>query len=452
MSLIDERVEKIIERVGKEYSSRTVTSRALLDRARRVLPGGATYHTRMFSLYPIYVKRAKGTRIWDVDDNEYIDLWMGHGTHIIGHLPEVIVEAVKEAHRIGTHLGFENTYAVEFGELLTKVVPGLEMVRFTNSGTESNMYALRLARAYTKRNYVVKIEGGWHGGYDGLHTAVSPPFVGPESAGLPEDFIKYTVAVPYNDLEAAERAHKRYEPAAMIVEPVIGAGGCIEPSKEYLKGLREIADRYGSLLIFDEVITGFRLAPGGGQEYFGVRADIITMGKIMGGGYAGAGAFGGRAEIMELLDHLKYPNPRERSFHGGTFTGNVISMIAGKTMVEYLSKRRDLYESANDLWNRVIERADRICESYDRLCWSTGVATLVGIHFTKYRPRNVREAYELRVHRKIEAAFHLYSRNMGVLFMSEKMPHLLASLIHSEQEANIFLKVLESFLEEIVKR
>lgn len=450
--MIQERISKIIEEVGKEYSARTQNSRRLFDRAYRVLPGGATYHTRLFSLYPIYVKRAKGTRVWDVDDNEYIDLWMGHGTHILGHLPDIVVEAVRNAHSIGTHLGFENPYAIEFAELLSRVVPGVEMVRFTNSGTESNMYALRLARAYAKRNYVIKIEGGWHGGYDGLHVAVSPPFKGPESAGLPEDFIKYTFAVPYNDLEAVEEAHKKYNPAAVIVEPVIGAGGCIAPSKDYLRGLREISDRYGSLLIFDEVITGFRLAPGGAQEYFGVRADIVTMGKIMGGGYAGAGAFGGRADVMELLDHIKHPNPRERSFHGGTFTGNVISMIAGKTIVEYLSRRRDLYEGANALWDGAIEKADRICESYDRLCWSTGTATLLGIHFTASRPKNVREAYELRIHKNIEAAFHLYSRNRGIIFMSEKMPHILASLVHERREAEAFLEALESFLAELVKR
>jgi glutamate-1-semialdehyde 2,1-aminomutase len=353
--------------------------------------------------------------------------------------------------RGGTHLGYENPYAVEYAELLTKVVPGLESLRFANSGTEANMYVARLARAYTKRKYIVKVEGGWHGGYDILHTAVSPPFIGPESAGLPEELTKYTVAVPYNDVESLEEALRKYPVASVIVEPVLGAGGCIEPLGSYLKELRELTYRYGSLLVFDEVITGFRLAPGGGQEFFGVKADLVVLGKVVGGGFAGAGAFGGSSEIMELLDHLKYPDPRSRSFHGGTFVGNPVNMIAGYTLVKHLHENRSLYERANSLWAELRRAVDRVCEEFGRVCWTTGAGTMTGVHFTRVRPRNAREVYELRWGRHVEHVYHLYSRLNGVLYLSEKLVHLLPSLVHSKEEVDLFAEVLTNFLTEVAR-
>ncbi|MCX8196268.1 MAG: aspartate aminotransferase family protein [Acidilobaceae archaeon] len=442
----DEKLEALLKELLPKYEERTRRSRALFERARKVLPAGVTYHTRLFAPYPLYVERAKGSRVWDVDGNEYVDLWMGHGTHILGHSPDIVTEAAAEASRIGTHLGFENPYAVEYAELLSRVVPNLEMVRFTNSGTEANMYAVRLVRAFTGRKYLVKIEGGWHGGYDALHTGVSPPFTGPESAGLPEEAIKYTISVPFNDLQAMEEALRRYPVAAVIVEPVLGAGGCIEPVEGYLRGLRELTEKYGSLLVFDEVITGFRLSPGGAQEYFNVEADVVVLGKIVGGGYAGAGAFGGKREIMEMLDVLKYTDPRSRPFHGGTFTGNPVSMKAGMTIVKYLSDNRGLYERANELWEQAKREIEEACEEKDGACWATGTGTMVGVHFTRVRPRNVREAYELRWSRKAELALHLYSRLNGILYMSEKMPHFLPSLIHGREEAKASVEVIRGFL------
>jgi len=449
-------VERRLEELGKElergYLERTRRSRELYERASKVMPAGVTYAIRYFKPYPVFIERASGTRVWDVDGNEYVDYWMGHGTHVLGHAPRFVLEAVAEVVGRGTHLGYENPYAVEYSELLSKVVPSLEMVRFTNSGTEANMYTLRLVRAYTRRKYVVKVEGGWHGGYDALHVAVSPPFVGPESAGLPEEYLAYTLTVPYNDVEAVERVLKRYPVAAIFVEPVLGAGGCIGPLGNYLKELRDLTYSYGSLLVFDEVITGFRLAPGGGQEYFGVRADLVVLGKVVGGGFAGAGAFGGKAEVMELLDHIKYPDPRSRSFHGGTFVGNPVNMVAGRTVVEYLAKHRELYERANAMWEAFRRDVDRLCQDLGLPCWTTGAGTMSGVHFTKVRPRNTREAYELRWSKSLEHVLNLYARIRGVLYVSEKLAHLLPSLIHSEEEVRLFRSTLESFLAELAGR
>lgn len=448
---VEGRLGSLISELESEYAKKTPKSRELFEKSKRFMPGGVTYAIRYFRPYPIYIKRAEGTKVWDVDGNEYVDYWMGHGTHILGHAPKFVLDAVTEAMRSGTHLGYENPYAVEYSELLSRVVPGLDMVRFANSGTEANMYALRLVRAFTRRKYVVKIEGGWHGGYDAMHTAVSPPFVGPESAGLPEEYLRYTLSAPYNDSEAVEELLKRYPVAAVVVEPVLGAGGCVEPIGGYLKDLRELTLRYGSLLVFDEVITGFRLAPGGGQEYFGVRADLVVMGKVVGGGFPGAGAFGGRAEVMELLDHLKIPDPRSRAFHGGTFVGNPVSMVAGYALVKYLSENRSLYDAANGTWEEFRRRVDRVCEEYGRVCWTTGTGTMTGVHFTKLRPRNAREVYELRWSKLVEFAYHLYSRLSGVLYISEKLVHLLPSLVHSRREVELFAKTFEGFLARAIK-
>jgi glutamate-1-semialdehyde 2,1-aminomutase len=449
MNLYDSKAEDLISRYLKTYKDMTNKSRELFERAGRFIPGGVVYHIRFFHPYPIYVIKAKETYVWDVDGNKYEDYWMGHGTHILGHSPDFVIDKVCEVSRYGTHFGFENIYAIEYAELLTKIIPNCDMVKFTNSGTEANMYAIRLARTYTERRYIVKIKGGWHGGLDQLHVGVSPPFIGPESAGLPENLIKYTISISYNDLDELERVLKSYDVAAVIMEPVPGAGGCIEPIEGYLKGVRELVDRYGSLLIFDEVITGFRLSLGGAQEYFNVKADIVTLGKIIGGGMPGAGAFCGKGEIMSLLNHIKYPDPRNRSFHGGTFTGNPITIVAGFTLVNYLNRNKEMYTSFNGMWSNIAKEMDKVCEEYNRLCWITNVGNMLGIHFTKSKPRNIEEAYYLRYSSKIYEALHLYMRINKILYLSEKMPHLMPSMIHSKEQAKRFVDIFTKFLYEL---
>jgi len=449
--VIEENLKKLMPGWQKRYIEKTKRSKELFERTLKTLPGGVTYAIRFFEPYPLYVVRAKGSRVWDVDGNEYVDFWMGHGAHVLGHAPDFVVEAVMEASKRGTHLGFENVYALEYAEFLTKVLPGVEMIRFTASGTEANMYALRLARAYTKRSYVVKIEGGWHGGYDALLTHVNLAG-GPESAGLLEEYVKYTLAVPFNDLNSMESLLKSYPVAAIIVEPVLGAGGCIPPEEGYLKGLRELADEHGALLIFDEVITGFRLALGGAQEFFNVSADVVVYGKAVGGGYPCAGAFGGRAEVMELLDHIKHPDPTSRPQHGGTFTGNPINAVAGHVLIKYLAEHKDLYERANRLWGWIRGEMDKACEEYGVACWTTGAGNMTGIHFTKTRPRSFDEAKNLRWSKTVEKALHLYMRINGVLYLTETSIHLLPALNQSEEEAKMFLELFRQFLEEVTRR
>ncbi len=449
MSTLDEKLEEWVKKVELDYFSKTKKSRELYSKAAKLTPGGVTYSIRYFSPYPPYIVKAKGTRVWDVDGNEYIDYWMGHGAHVLGHLSDVVLGAVKEALDIGTHLGFEHPYVLEYLELLRRVLPGVEMLRFTNSGSEANMYAVRLARAYTKKKYIVKMEGGWHGGVDVLHVGVTYPYRQPESAGLLEDVYKYTLVVPFNDVESLEKTLKSHDVAAVFLEPVMGAAGCIEPEKGYLKEVRRIVDEHDVLLVFDEVITGFRLALGGAQEYYNVKADVVVYGKAIGGGAGAIGAFGAREEIMELLDHIKYRETETRVFHGGTFVANPIVVKAGYALVKHLVENRGIYEASNSLWGFFRKKVESVCLEHGVECWSTGDGSLSSIHFTRKRPRNAREVYEYRWSKLVERAFNLYSRVRGAIYASERLAHFLPSLIHGKGEVEFLINVFADFVESI---
>lgn len=452
MQWVDEKLQTLLNRLESEYYRKTPKSREAYTRAIKVFPGGVTYSIRYFTPYPLYIAKGYGTRVWDIDGNEYIDLWMGHGTHLLGHLPSVVVESVSNVLRDGTHYGFEHLYAVEYAEFLRKIIPGLELLRFTNSGGEANTYAIRLARAYTKKRYIVKMEGGWHGAVNNLHYAVSYPYTQPESAGYTDEAHKYTISIPFNNVDRLEEALKNYDVAAVILEPVMGAAGCINPEPGYLNEVRRLTLEYGSLLVFDEVLTGFRLSIGGAQEYFNVRADIVVLGKAIGGGLGSIGALGGREEIMDLLNHIKHPSVSERVVHAGTFVANPVVIRAGHALLEFLYLNKGIYEEANQKWQEIRERIDRICNDYDIPCYSTGEGTLTGIHFTRSRPRNAREAYEYRWSRLIERALNLYMRLSGVLYIGERIAHFLPALIHSSDELARFTDIFEDFLSLITGR
>jgi glutamate-1-semialdehyde 2,1-aminomutase len=233
----------------------TPASRRLFERAQSVLPGGVSYAIRDMPPYPFYVDRASGSRLWDVDGNEYTDYWCGHGALILGHAPEAVTAAVTRQLRRGAHYGFAHPLEIELAEMVTSMVPGAEMVRFTNSGAEANTYAVALARAATGRIRIVKIEGGWHGGCEALMKAVHAPFTGPEAAGLNPAASADTLVVAFNDLDEAGDVLARARPAALFVEPMMGAAGFITAAAGYLDGLRQLCSEHGVLLVFDEVIT-----------------------------------------------------------------------------------------------------------------------------------------------------------------------------------------------------
>jgi glutamate-1-semialdehyde 2,1-aminomutase len=286
------------------------SNKELYERAVKVIPAGVTRPFRFFEPYPFYARKAYGCRLVDVEGNEYADYWMGHGALVLGHMPKCVVDAVREQLDLGFHFGVCNEWEVKLAEEVCKLVPSVEMIRFNNSGTEANMHAIRLARAYTKRVKIGKFAGHFHGVLEPLYVAVNWPWNEPESAGMDPQCLKNTVILPFNDLDTCSKIIKKEELACVFFEPVQGAA-CVPAEKEFIKGLREVCDQTGTLLIADEVITGFRLAPGGGQEVLGIKPDLTTFGKAIGGGEFPVGAVGGRRDIMELMDHTKHPKRSE---------------------------------------------------------------------------------------------------------------------------------------------
>jgi len=423
------------------YEEKTKRSKALFERAKRVLPAGVSYAIRDVAPYPFYVKKAEGCRITDVDGNVYTDFWMGHGALILGHSPRRVMDAVAGQIRRGTHFGFSHELEIELAERIVDMVPSAEMVRYTNSGTEANMYASRLARAHTGRMKMAKVEGGWHGGYDSLHLGVHAPFDVPESAGLNPKVVEDTLVVPYNDIEAARKAMKGDDVACIVVEPLMGVGGFIKPEPGYLEGLRDACDKTGTLLVFDEVISGFRLGPGGGQGYFGVTPDITVIGKIMGGGFP-IGAFCGPKEIFERLDHRKYPKMWERAFHGGTFTGNPVSMVAGIATLDIL-KEGKVYRHIDGLGEKARKGLSEIIENSKINASITGVCSTFGIHFQKEAPRNVRDV--ARNDQEAAKAYYAHMLSRDIAYVSATLPHCFIGEPHTEEDIEEYLAATEEF-------
>ena len=317
-------------------------SAALHARAQRVLPGGVDSPVRAFLAVggaPPFVERGQGAYLWDADGNRYLDYFGSWGPMILGHAFPPVVEAIQRAAERSSSFGASTAAEAELAELVTEACPSIEMLRFVSSGTEATMSAVRVARAFTGRKYIVKFEGCYHGHADGFLVKAGSgvaTFGIAGSAGVPEEIAHWTLALPYNDLPALEEAFAMHpgEIAAVIVEPVVGNMGCVVPAEGYLQGLRSVTEREGTLLIFDEVMTGFRLAFGGAQERYGVTPDMTTLGKIVGGGLP-CGVFGGRAEIMRMLA------PLGPVYQAGTLSGNPLAMAAGLATVGYLKRHRD---------------------------------------------------------------------------------------------------------------
>jgi glutamate-1-semialdehyde 2,1-aminomutase len=324
-------------------------SLALYERARGVIPGGITHDGRHLKPFPIYIERAQGPLKWDVDGHEYVDYWMGHGALFLGHCHPTVVKAIQQQAARGTHLGACHELEVRWAELITKLMPSAEMVRFTMSGTEATHLALRIARAYTRRPKVVKLQGHFHGWHDGVVAAVNPPFEVPMSAGVPAAILDQLLLCPPNDSKAVEMLLGRGDVAAVILEPAGGQSGTTPTIPGYLQELRSLCTRHGVVLIFDEVITGFRYAPGGAQAYFGVTPDMTTLAKIVAGGLPGA-AVVGKSHLMSMMAHRGDPawDRSERVAQNGTFNSNPVCAAAAIATLELVSDG-SLHARANKL-------------------------------------------------------------------------------------------------------
>ena len=320
----------------------------LFAEALKYIPGGVNSPVRAFRAVggnPFFVNKASGSKVWDVDGNELIDYVLTWGPAILGHAHPKIIAAVKAAAELGTSFGIPNPHEVTMAKLICELVPSVKKVRMTSSGTEACMSAIRLARCFTKRDKIIKFDGCYHGHMDSLLVRAGSgalTFGHPDSAGIPAAFTSHTIVAPYNDVEAVKAifAANKNEIAGIIVEPVPGNAGLYLPKPGYLEFLREITAAHGALLIFDEVMTGFRLARGGAQERFGIRPDLSTFGKVIGGGLP-VGAFGGRAEIMDCLA------PLGPVYQAGTLSGNPVAMAAGLANLEELNAEGRMQNAEN---------------------------------------------------------------------------------------------------------
>jgi glutamate-1-semialdehyde 2,1-aminomutase len=337
-------VENSARDIDLEYLKKHPESRALYERAVKHFARGVTHDSRFFEPAPIYCVEAKGSRKWDVDGNEYIDYWMGHGALILGHAHPAVTKAVVEQARKGTHYGASHELEIEWAEKVKQLVPCARngLVEFTSSGTEATMMAFRIVRAYTGKQKIVKFISHFHGWLDysivDYNPAFSPPLTGSFPSGVPDETCRTVIALPPNDVESVEKTLEQGDIAGVILEPGGASMGHLPTSKSFLNKLRGITEKNGVILIFDEVVTGFRDTPGGAQEHYGVVPDLSTLGKILGGGYPG-GAVTGKKELMEMLDFKKEEGwGLRRISHPGTFNANPLCAAAGNACLSLVAK------------------------------------------------------------------------------------------------------------------
>lgn len=430
------------------YRRTTPGSAALHAKAVGVMPGGTTRTTTYFDPYPLYIHRGKGCRIWDVDGTERLDMLGNYTAMILGHAHPKVVEAIQRQAARGTGFAAANPVEVQLATLLCERVPSLDSVRFCNSGTEATMFAMRLARAFTGRPKIARVEGGYHGTHDYAEVSTHPavvdagppdaPLAQPDSIGTPDWALEQVVVMPFNNPDAAETIIRRESSrlAAVILEPIIGAGGVIAATVEYLERLRSVTRELGILLIFDEVIS-LRVAPGGAQQLYGVTPDLTTLGKIIVGGLPVA-AFGGRADVMELLD----PRRERNLAQGGTYNGNPLGMAAGLAAMTELTP--DVYVELNRKGERVSEQLAEVFATHGVKAQVNGVGSLFAIHFTDQPVVDYRS--KASSNQRMTRGFFLGLVNHGVLLAPRAMGALSTPM--TEPDIQQFIDAVDTVIGE----
>jgi glutamate-1-semialdehyde 2,1-aminomutase len=413
-------------------------SEELFNEAKKYLPGGVDSPVRAYKPYPFFAKHGKGSKLFDIDGNTYIDYCLAYGPLVLGHANYGIMKAVKNQLDAGSAFGVPTEKEIDLAKLVIKKVPCAEMVRFVNSGTEATMSAIRLARAATGKKKIIKFEGSYHGAHDYVLVKSGSGAVGlPDSPGVPEETTKNTVLIPFNDEKALTEIIEKEENqiAAIIVEPIMGNIGCILPKGGYLKFLREITADNDIILIFDEVITGFRIAEGGAQEYFGVTPDLVTLGKILGGGFP-MGALAGKKDLMEMIA------PSGSVYQAGTFNGNPISVTAGLAMLKQLD---------SSFYNELNKKGDKMRTGLKDILYDNaiefnvaGLSSMFQIYFTD------EEVYDYNSAKSADTEkFSIYFQELlkkGVFIPPSQFECCFISLMHDDESIEKTLEIVDSAL------
>jgi glutamate-1-semialdehyde 2,1-aminomutase len=432
----------------KNYKQKTKKSSRLYSHAVKVFPGGVNHNIRYFEPYPFFVTRAKGRQLLDVDGNKYTDYWMGHWALILGHSPKVVVNAVAEQAKNGILYGTVNRVSLELAETVQKLMPKAEAMRFSSTGSEATMYAIRLARARTGRRIVAKAIGGWHGFNTTLMQTVNYPFEQDEGPGLVQDEGQFVESIPFNNLEASLKVLETVKDdlACIIIEPVLGGAGCIPPVDGYLQGLEEFAKKNDSLFILDEIVTGFRLSIHGAASIYKLEPDLFTLGKIAGGGMP-IGVLCGDKEIMSIADPVARVDKETRcAIGGGTFSANPMTMTAGLKTLNFLKKnKQQVYSKIDRLGDMARKGLAKLFAESGIPCQVTGVGSLFLVHFGK---TDVHDAIDVATSdRELLRKYHLaLMANYRIFFLPTKMGAL--SYVHEEGDVKKLLEATEKIIVE----
>lgn len=421
-------------------------SKDLFEEACRYIPGGVNSPVRAFRnvhMTPIFIDHAKGSHIYDVEGKEYIDYIGSWGPMILGHSSDILIKDIDQEFLKGTSYGLPTEKEVTLAKIICEAYPTVEMVRMVNSGTEATMSAIRVARGYTKKDKIIKFEGNYHGHSDCLLVKAGSgalTFHTPTSPGVPEDMIKNTLVCQYNDIDSVKEMISRYDDiACIILEPVACNMGLVEAKKEFIQGLRKLCDQHHIVLIFDEVITGFRLGYKGAAGYYGVEPDMACFGKIIGGGLP-VGAYGGKKEIMSMV------SPQGPIYQAGTLSGNPLAMTMGIRQLTYLRDHQEVYEYINEYARKLKEGIDKIIEKNDYPIHVARCQSLLTIFFKKGMINNYNDVQDCDLE-----AFQRYYQAMvkrGFIFAPSQFEGIFISYAHTDEDLQKTLQAIEASLEE----
>lgn len=434
----------------RNYKKSTKHSHLLYKKSLSFFPGGISHNIRFFSPYPFFVKKAAGKYLDDVDGNTYTDYWMGHWALILGHSPKNVSLALSKQVKNGTLYGTVNTISIELAETIQKLMPKAEKMRFATTGSEATMYAVRLARAVTRKKIVAKIIGGWHGFNSSLLESVNYPFEINEGLGLDVDN-KYIQSIPFNDLDTSLQLlnNIKEDLACIIVEPILGGAGCITPNNDYLQGLQEFSKKNNIIFILDEIVTGFRLSIHGAYKMFKLDPDLFTLGKIAGGGLP-IGIVCGKNEILSISNPNDKNNNKNLicSIGGGTFSSNPVTMTAGLKTLEFLQNNKKIvYSKINELGAYTRKELQRIFDENNSDVKITGIGSLFNVHFLNDHVREINNANDVALADKEKLRKYHFAliSNYKIFFLPFKMGAI--SFQHSKVDIDKLLNATRSIIE-----